>query len=526
MGLFGRGNKTEDEVKSLQDNVEQLKKDVKYLKTQKDALMNARNEHEEELKKIKEEVRKYKDTINDLEQQCEVYDKQFTIMNKLIQEVTELQNLTNKDIDLIKKQIESNNAVSVEEKEAKKDVPKKHLYDITSKQLAKPYLNPLLGDDDSIKVASNYLILSIKEVRDLKIKLPTYYKKGVSVLDIATEYNMSNKNLMYRMIWNIEEGTFDELIKKYENNEYDYVRPSKTPEKDNHLYKIKAERNTKPYTKIGVYPDGQITIRGRHMSYNIHQVIDIKNNLREYYDKGYSIIKIMECYPSITDINTMYRLIWNIEEGIFDKAIKTYENTEVDTAVKESGTHYRSINNSMKKPINKKHIKMSDGGELYINGRTLKYTIQDVLLIKERIIDFNKYPTLESIYDFLDISNATGEILVWRIEEGYFDDLIDEYLSRNYTYENNFNRLFIDGKNTGLSIDKCISIIECVINAPDKNEVVNNLLKLYPTIDSKYIRIVTDNYNNPNLSKILKKETKKIEKIDNPQKRRENGLYQ
>ena len=48
---------------------------------------------------------------------------------------------------------------------------------------------------------------------------------------------------------------------------------------------------------------------------------------------------------------------------------------------------------------------------------------------------------------------------------------------------------------------------------------------MYPTINSKYIRIISDNYNNPNLSKILTRTTKKVEKIDNPQKRKEAGVF-
>ena len=517
MGLFGR-NKKDDAIQMLKDKVNDLENSVKSLKQQKEGLMNSYSSNEEEINNLKKEVKKYENLINDLKEENDLLNSKYTSLEENVTVlIKKYEDITKKTPTTSKKTIE----------EPEEDINGQHLYNITSKQLAKPYSQLLLGDDGSIKAKSNYLILNIKDIVKIKYNITKYYHDGLTLVDIAKKYNVTNKNSMYRLVWNVEEGLFDEVIQKYQNNTYDYVKKSQ-PSTEGHLYKIKAKRNSRPYSKIELLPNGDLVIKGRTMPYTIKNVIDLKNTLKSYHEDGYKISKIMSLYPNITNLNTMYRLVWNIEEGVFDDTIEEYLNTLKSSSsknVNENNTHFRSVTNSMKKPINKKLIKMDEGGELSINGRTLKYTIQDVLIIKQRIIDFNNYPTIESLFDYLDITNPTGEALVWRIEEGYFDDLIDEYLSRNYTYENNFNRLFIDGKNTGLSIDKCISIIECIINAPNKTKVVNNLIKMYPTIESKYIRMLADEYNNPNLSKVLKKEVKKVEKIDNPQKRRESGLY-
>ena len=115
--------------------------------------------------------------------------------------------------------------------------------------------------------------------------------------------------------------------------------------------------------------------------------------------------------------------------------------------------------------------------------------------------------------------------IVWNIEEGNFDELIDEYNSRNYTYENIMNNLYIDGENTGLTIEKCNLIVDCIVNENNKQECVNRLIKNYSSTKPKYIRIISEEYNNINLSKVLKKEVRKVDKVDNPQKRRELGVY-
>ena len=153
------------------------------------------------------------------------------------------------------------------------------------------------------------------------------------------------------------------------------------------------------------------------------------------------------------------RLVWAIEEGDFDELIETWQNKPKKQKDKSKAKHFREVPQSLQNPLSHQ-LEIIDGGELYNKswGRSLGYTIQDVLIIQERIPDFNRYPTFEDLSEGFDMSLNAIKTMVWRIEEGYFDDVIQEYLLRNYTYENNFNRLFIDGKNTGLSIDKCVSI--------------------------------------------------------------------
>ena len=68
-------------------------------------------------------------------------------------------------------------------------------------------------------------------------------------------------------------------------------------------------------------------------------------------------------------------------------------------------------------------------------------------------------------------------------------------------------------------------IVDCIVNENNKQECVNRLIKNYSSTKPKYIRIISEEYNNINLSKVLKKEVRKVDKVDNPQKRRELGVY-
>lgn len=381
-----------------------------------------------------------------------------------------------------------------------------------------------------------------KEINDVKQSIvdlnEDYEDKSSKLKNCIESENKNNKSLFEQY-----ENKFLELDSKMDNIneridgiiEFQHslvdklakltnVETKKTKEK-----KVKTKKDGKKgsydymadlYSGLHLSGENILGKRNRKLPYTINDVISIKENLDDYSKKGYSGDKIGRIYGIGT--NTIQKVIYNIQQGVFDDLIEEY----LSQRNKMAEPHLRKVSKSLQKKVNGDFL-LGDGGELYTSGgRALSYNIQEVLMVQERIPNFNDYPTFEDLGEGIDMTMPSIKTLVWRIEEGCFDGVIQEYLSRNYTYENNFNRLFIDGSNTGLSINSCVSIVECIINAPNKLETVNKLIKMYPTIESKYIRILADEYNNPNLGKVLKKEVRKIPKIDNPQKRKEAGVFQ
>lgn len=371
----------------------------------------------------------------------------------------------------------------------------------------------------------NSLNKSNTEIIELKLQLneqKEYYK---SVFEKYESQFLKLNKKMDILTKMIKVVTDDYTSPKKENKVKQTQKKNITETSKKHLYNIKGETPTKLYVQpLEIIGRNQIKNKSRILKFTIDDVISIKENLKYFHEKKYTITKIGELYSINKD--TIARLIYNIEEGVFDEVIEKYTSINQKHDIKNSSSHFREIPPSLRSRLKGNFI-IVNGGELLnqTTGRKTKYTIQDIIEIQKMIPDFKKYPTIEDMDECLDMSIQSLKTLIWRIEEGYFDELINEYLSRKYTYENDVNRLFIDNKNTGLTIDNCISIIECIMNSSDKREVVNNLIRMYPNVDSKYIRIIADEYNNPNLNRILKKEVKKIEKIDNPQKRRELGVY-
>lgn len=371
----------------------------------------------------------------------------------------------------------------------------------------------------------NSLNKSNTEIIELKLQLneqKEYYK---SVFEKYESQFLKLNKKMDILTKMIKVVTDDYTSPKKENKVKQTQKRTLQKTSKKHLYNIKGETPTKLYVQpLEIIGRNQIKNKSRILKFTIDDVISIKENLKYFHEKKYTITKIGELYSINKD--TIARLIYNIEEGVFDEVIEKYTSINQKHDIKNSSSHFREIPPSLRSRLKGNFI-IVNGGELLnqTTGRKTKYTIQDIIEIQKMIPDFKKYPTIEDMDECLDISIQSLKTLIWRIEEGYFDELINEYLSRKYTYENDVNRLFIDNKNTGLTIDNCISIIECIMNSSDKREVVNNLIRMYPNVDSKYIRIIADEYNNPNLNRILKKEVKKIEKIDNPQKRRELGVY-
>ena len=201
---------------------------------------------------------------------------------------------------------------------------------------------------------------------------------------------------------------------------------------------------------------------------------------------------------------------------------ETSKNTIVDVDDDNSSQpkfHFVEISKSYRKPYQKLELR---GFDVY--STRLLCPIQTILQIKEDIPLMSKTNNLTPFAKKYDINMFKFRRIIWNIEEGNFDEVIAEYSSRRFSFENRNNFLYINGEYTGLSLQKCRVMIYTLINESDVQGCVNGFIKIYPHIKPKHIRILCDEYNNPNLNKILKREAMKIDKVDNPQKRKEQGM--
>ncbi len=213
-------------------------------------------------------------------------------------------------------------------------------------------------------------------------------------------------------------------------------------------------------------------------------------------------------------------------EGILSKLKKAYgvheekkQNVEPKKTESEK-FHFVKVAKSYQSEYNKGSLSLK-GIDVYTNGKKI-CSIYDLIFLK------NKLPAINSNinnYRIEGMKDYKFKRLIWNIEEGIFDEIFNEFYSRNFTLELKNDFVYIDGEYTGLSIQKCKLMINTFINAQNRTDCINGFIKMYSTIKPKYIRIICNEYDNPNLNKILRKEEVKIEKIDNPQHRKEKGLY-
>ena len=554
MKIFNRKNKEQEEINELKNSIEILTEAIREKdKDTQEKLQDIQQENKELTIKLTKLEQITEQLTTENEDFCDLFKKLNELMHlkekyeELLQtnaELTEKQKELTKElktfkIEQLKKEVQEYPKGEITSKRLSEEVVekikqaiedtntgKKHLYTVPPSNET-PYKDLKLN---GTILYNKYKKLSfdILQVINIKNNLQQYYKKGISIRKIGTLNNISNNNTPYRLIWNIEEGTFDELIKQYQNqgeytpkkdNIFELTNQKENDEDTNHIRKIPPSLKKK-YDKVVVNQDGSMTSNGHTLKYNIKDIINLKEKIPKTTEYP-SNKKLTETLPQVSE-PTALTVIWNIEEGVFDPIIEQYMNKEEETKPSSEKYHIFKMGKSYQYAL--ENIKVNDEGNLYTQrNQKLPYNIYDIIELKKRVYS-GKY-NLSNIYEDFGYNQQLGNRIIWNIEEGNFNKVIEEFQSRNYTYEVKYNTLYIDGENTHLTIEKCKVIVDCIVNDPNKRDVINRLIKTYPQTDSKYIRIIGEEYNNINFIKILNKQKIKVVKptVDNPQKRKEQG---
>ena len=389
----------------------------------------------------------------------------------------------------------------------KKTTPHKR---ILGKAYRKLYKKPNIKEDNYLYDGNTKIPYTLTEIQTIKNRIHNT-KQYPTITSIFK--GMEFKDYYGKiLIWNIEEGTLDKILKNGE-------------QKKTHHRTIPHSLH-KPQRNLRLGADGSIMSNGHKLKYNITDIIALKEKIPN--TKQYPNLKSISEGMNISEM-TVGSVVWNIEEGYYDEILKQYEEIvkpviEKKLTHKDKRHHIYKLSQSYQVPL--KQLKVDNDGLIYnkINQK-LPYNIYDIMEMKKRIYS-SKKNNISLIYSDFGFNNQLGNKLVWNIEEGYFDNLIEEFNSRNYTYERKHNRLYIDGEDTHLTIDNCNIIIDCLVNDTNKPMAINRLIKTYPQTSPKYIRIIGEEYNNINLGKVLSNVEDRVDKVvvNNPQKRREQGL--
>ena len=241
-------------------------------------------------------------------------------------------------------------------------VEKQHLIEIYPTYHT-PYHLKLSGD--GFKNINGYgakSTFTMPLVLHLKHNLKKYAAEKCSVSEIAKMYGL-NYNICSRLIWNIEEGYFDDLIQEYDsmklfpgyddeslvfnykedntNDEGVFEKGFRTP-----LVATDKCRDCLPVATRGYrrlynidYVDGVTIYRkgqGQHvLSFNLIDVAFIKRNIPMYIREGYGRNKIaQDCGLSVP---MSQRIIFNIQEGVFDDYLPFIEDKSEEHSFKTSG---------------------------------------------------------------------------------------------------------------------------------------------------------------------------------------------
>ena len=196
---------------------------------------------------------------------------------------------------------------------------KKHLMNI-AESLHQPYSLKLLPNGHFINrdnTNTKQTKFTINDVIDLKEKIPYYHKKGYTYKTITMKYYPLSQGVVKRLIWNIEEGNFDEIINDY----YKGKNTTGTGLNFNINDRYKKRYRLKSLDGIDIHRKGQGSSK---LGFNILDVLYIKENIPRWIHEQTPRAQVAEETGMAPD--RLQRVIYNVMEGTFDEYLKDFED--------------------------------------------------------------------------------------------------------------------------------------------------------------------------------------------------------
>lgn len=160
------------------------------------------------------------------------------------------------------------------------------------------------------------------------------------------------------------------------------------------------------------------------------------------------------------------------------------------------------------------------------------WNINDILYLKEAITYEPFVPgDAKLLANILNKSSQGVTRMVWNIQEGYLDQIIDEFKGKmseidfdSVEQHHSFsNLLTMNDEVTSMSIQTARELVDLMNVNGYSESTIWHTIKSYPNNDSLEVRVVCENYDNGQLLRLLHEE-KGFVFENNPQKRREKAL--
>ncbi len=160
------------------------------------------------------------------------------------------------------------------------------------------------------------------------------------------------------------------------------------------------------------------------------------------------------------------------------------------------------------------------------------WNINDILYLKEAITYEPLFPGDAKIFGNIFDKSAQGVTrMIWNIQEGYLDQVIDDFKSKMgeidfaaiEQHHSFSNLLVMNGEVTNMSIRTARELVDLMNVNGYSESTIWHTIKSYPNNDSLEVRVVCENFENGQLLRLLHEDTGVVFE-NNPQKRREKAI--
>lgn len=249
--------------------------------------------------------------------------------------------------------------------------------------------------------------------------------------------------------------------------------------------------------------------------------VSVSDYLRDVISKDLETVSVKPIDESMSLLDRL--------SNVFGATITTVQPTKVDNSLTKW-----SIPKTFQKPYYNLFLRreMLYGEAVNNHVYCTHWNINDILYLKEAITYEPFVPgDAKLLANILNKSSQGVTRMVWNIQEGYLDQIIDEFkgkmseidfdsIEQHHSFS---NLLTMNGEVTSMSIQTARELVDLMNVNGYSESTIWHTIKSYPNNDSLEVRVVCENYDNGQLLRLLHEE-KGFVFENNPQKRREKAI--
>ena len=157
------------------------------------------------------------------------------------------------------------------------------------------------------------------------------------------------------------------------------------------------------------------------------------------------------------------------------------------------------------------------------NGKCYIFDVYDMLLIQQHIKEGLTVSDVRELMKYFKTNNAQIYRVIYNIQENkQLNEYLDEFIAKmkKCTFTSSQGFILINGDTTGITLDELEELFYRLDNADNKQLCMHKLQKAHKDLaDPLHIRLVCEHRNNPKLINLLREKEKKVEVVNNVEKR-------